>query len=448
MAQCKLQFQSSDNPVAFQLYEALVKQGVSCKAFDAGYQVLNYSGKQCRNLKARACTVGENDGRVEAEEVLEYALNNEGKYRRLIEGAIGSKLPWVLEDANANAAALEGVHPQPRAVIEKLREVVKKSGAREGTEDYKEKMALGLYSFMMTPDAQRVRNAPERFEQLTAELRKAGLEEFQEYLRANGGFYLFDDYKNERSALDALRARHGKCTEKSRLMYALMKMAGLAPIFIEVDLLDSEYKRLSALKGLKGRMTHVCVGLQLKGKLRLLDPSLANANPQYRLIFPRTLRQELGRWYANYGALRMSAGATNDGLLQIQRAFLYDSRSSPAAYANFGTGLAFLGRVDDAIACFKKAIEIHPRFADAFTILGGIYLVGRNDADTAIAYLKKAIAIDPTYAKAFNFYGEALVKKGLAHEAIRAFREALRLDPNVQDARENLEAAEKYLRSR
>lgn len=61
---------------------------------------------------------------------------------------------------------------------------------------------------------------------------------------------------------------------------------------------------------------------------------------------------------------------------------------------------------------------------------------------TALSECELALGYDPDFAEAHNLRGLILDSLNRYEEAIAAYREALRLDPNLQDARENLRDAE------
>ena len=54
---------------------------------------------------------------------------------------------------------------------------------------------------------------------------------------------------------------------------------------------------------------------------------------------------------------------------------------------------------------------------------------------------REALRIDPGYANAHNNLGNVLLAQGKHEEAIREFREVVRLQPDSEVARKNLEAA-------
>ena len=102
-----------------------------------------------------------------------------------------------------------------------------------------------------------------------------------------------------------------------------------------------------------------------------------------------------------------------------------------------------LGRYDDAIVSYRKALQIKPGFSSAYVNLSVAY-ARKGDAGEAEKNLQRAIeladeSLDPkTIAHAFNAVGEAYAQKGDAARARSAFENAIRHDPELVTARQNL----------
>ncbi|MBV9033045.1 MAG: tetratricopeptide repeat protein, partial [Acidobacteriaceae bacterium] len=71
----------------------------------------------------------------------------------------------------------------------------------------------------------------------------------------------------------------------------------------------------------------------------------------------------------------------------------------------------------------------------------GIATLQRGDPAHALPLLRRAVGEKPSSASAHNFYGFALGRTGAVEEAIRQFREALKIDPRYPDALYNLGTA-------
>ncbi len=133
-----------------------------------------------------------------------------------------------------------------------------------------------------------------------------------------------------------------------------------------------------------------------------------------------------------------------------------------------------MGRTDDAIYHYSEAMRISPRNSRPYVDIG-IIKAEQSDFAAAITYLEKAIALRPDdqeirmnlglvlyrqgrydaaarefsaiiqgnqeYAPGYNGLGLVYMDTGRIGEAITSFRAALRLDPGLEIARQNLETA-------
>lgn len=155
MAPPVLHFTSTDNELAYKLYQGLLAQGASLADMDVGEGVINYTGSTCPD-GASTCLLGAHDGKVTSSEIFEYALNNYEKYQKLIEGTIGSPLPWVLDDLDPATTFDADVRAKVQATIDKLKfTLTTLQGLKEGSEEYEEKLALGIFYLAMVPDKVR-----------------------------------------------------------------------------------------------------------------------------------------------------------------------------------------------------------------------------------------------------------------------------------------------------
>jgi tetratricopeptide (TPR) repeat protein len=80
---------------------------------------------------------------------------------------------------------------------------------------------------------------------------------------------------------------------------------------------------------------------------------------------------------------------------------------------------------------------LRPNSVPALTNLGAALAI-RGDLGPAAA-LERALLVDSGSAEAHNNYANVMVRQGKLDAAIVHNREALRLNPNLTDARRNLE---------
>lgn len=123
---------------------------------------------------------------------------------------------------------------------------------------------------------------------------------------------------------------------------------------------------------------------------------------------------------------------SNDLLLYRDEVAKGPGQASPHNYL----GLAYYrrGMFDDAAAEFRRAVSIDPAFAAAHKNLA-LGLAAKNDIDGAIAEFTIVEKLVPDYAGSYYNIGLLYLKKGAGAAAAQAFREALRLDPSLADAR-------------
>ena len=104
------------------------------------------------------------------------------------------------------------------------------------------------------------------------------------------------------------------------------------------------------------------------------------------------------------------------------------SPKSPDAYSLYSWFLADMGRNDEAVAMAAQAQRADPLSLIGSFIPGSISVFTRQ-WDRAIEQLRGAIDLDKTYWIDHCFLGRAYEQKGQMAQAIAAFKEALKLDP-------------------
>lgn len=82
---------------------------------------------------------------------------------------------------------------------------------------------------------------------------------------------------------------------------------------------------------------------------------------------------------------------------------------------------------------FYEAVELAPEFSDPWTGLGIIELDG-GDPDKSLACLRKAAEFDSENPEIWYYTGKAFRLKNNKKQALRSFRESLRLDPFYNEA--------------
>ena len=142
--------------------------------------------------------------------------------------------------------------------------------------------------------------------------------------------------------------------------------------------------------------------------------------------------------FVKLGLLYDRLGRMAEAMTQYERAVQADPAFA-VAHDALGYALLRQDRFADAAAQFAEAIRLDPSMAESHASLGAA-LQGLGRLDASIAAYRRALEfpVNAQSAQVRNSYGVSLAQRGLLREAAAEFREALRLDPSLQDARNNL----------
>ena len=111
---------------------------------------------------------------------------------------------------------------------------------------------------------------------------------------------------------------------------------------------------------------------------------------------------------------------------------------------NIATTLVAMDKLDDALVEFAEAVRLQPDAVAMRINLANAWAKAERFAEAEKHY-RKAIEMAPGNAALHNNLGVTLFKQGSREAAIAEFRKALAIDPNLRDAREGLETAEREL---
>jgi len=111
-------------------------------------------------------------------------------------------------------------------------------------------------------------------------------------------------------------------------------------------------------------------------------------------------------------------------------------RSAVLQY-NRGVALLRLKRHVEAEQALRDVIASFPRFPKAWNNLG-LALLGQRRYKAAEWAVRRALAIRVRSPRAWNNLGAVHARSGRVGDAVRAYREALRLDPGFSLARRNI----------
>jgi tetratricopeptide (TPR) repeat protein len=105
------------------------------------------------------------------------------------------------------------------------------------------------------------------------------------------------------------------------------------------------------------------------------------------------------------------------------------------AATNLGIALIQADRLDEAIAAFRRAADLDPRQASR-NLANALFEKG--EMDQALTQAQRAVAAAPDDPGAHDVLGRALAAKGRHAEAVAAFEQALRINPEYEEVREHL----------
>jgi protein O-mannosyl-transferase len=136
-----------------------------------------------------------------------------------------------------------------------------------------------------------------------------------------------------------------------------------------------------------------------------------------------------------------ATGDTDEAITEFEQAIGLKSES-PTARNNLGLLLLSRGRTADALPLLLEAVRLQPDYALAHRNLAdALQRVGRSN--DAVEEFRAALAYErsPAAAEIANDLGVLLVRLGRLPEAIVAFEDALRVNPDFAPARANLARA-------
>ena len=155
------------------------------------------------------------------------------------------------------------------------------------------------------------------------------------------------------------------------------------------------------------------------------------------------LRPGYAQAQLNLGLATAAQGRAVEAEGHFRRALALRPRSAPA-HAGLGALLETQGRLDESLQHFRLALQISPGSASIHHDLG-VALARSGRLAEALPEFLEAVRIDPSQAAAQNHLGMALAQTGRLAEAVDHFRAAIRSRPDFQEARQNLEHAQRLL---
>jgi tetratricopeptide (TPR) repeat protein len=113
------------------------------------------------------------------------------------------------------------------------------------------------------------------------------------------------------------------------------------------------------------------------------------------------------------------------------------------AWLHLGNALQRAARRDEAADCFEQALRLDPSSSEAHNNLGG--LLASRDPDRAAGLLRSALRLDARNAEAHSNLANILARQGRLAEALKLYEQALRIDPDLGAARQNMALVQQWL---
>jgi tetratricopeptide (TPR) repeat protein len=142
----------------------------------------------------------------------------------------------------------------------------------------------------------------------------------------------------------------------------------------------------------------------------------------------------IGAAHENYGASLMATGRAAEAIPEFEAALRLDQGARRAEIMQgLGDAKRLTGHVDEGIADLRTSLDIKPSAA-AWADLGSAYS-SKDDAASADEAFKQSIRLDPNLYEPRMSYAALLSRIGRNDDAAAEIREAMRIDPKAIEPR-------------
>jgi tetratricopeptide (TPR) repeat protein len=143
---------------------------------------------------------------------------------------------------------------------------------------------------------------------------------------------------------------------------------------------------------------------------------------------------------SNLGAYLQEHGHLDEAIDQYKRVISLTSDPGllAATYANLGAAYRALGADEQARQNYEQAIRLNSSQSNAYLGLGQLQ-EKQNKLDAAISDYSRSVDLSPT-DRGFVLLGHALERSGRPAEALAAYHQALKISPDLVEARRAVDA--------
>jgi len=142
----------------------------------------------------------------------------------------------------------------------------------------------------------------------------------------------------------------------------------------------------------------------------------------------------------NLGLYYLQKGKLEQAIPEYGLCLYWTDRQDLAAKARFDLGLAFSqkGQIEQAKANYRAAIKLDPEKPQPYVNLG-VILYSEKKSDEAMGLFTQALQVGQD-AFAYFWMGKILQDKNKLPEALKAYRAALKVSPNLVAAQSNIDS--------
>lgn len=176
---------------------------------------------------------GNND--ITCAEINDLAIEHPERYHEYLRLISGREVPWLLDDFNDETDFDRKIREKIDTATGWFEQRLREQGFEPRSSEYDQRLSIALYHFAHLPTAKQIKAISggdiQHFEIFREEFYNLGFISIYEKLIRSGGLGLMTfsgDAVLEATALEALSKKgKGLCTERTKILYAVFKRAGL-----------------------------------------------------------------------------------------------------------------------------------------------------------------------------------------------------------------------------